>query len=208
MEIVILLNESSAESSSCRSFLQYFHAAISNHMSEKPEISLILLCRLTHVHMSLAGILMFFLFLSHPHHCFGLRMPKALWWPYSIRELRHDKTCFCSMRNQRQPRSWLTPLFLLHRCIPSKFQTYSHLLWLFSPFCVGPGRKPRQQVFSWRGSYEGIRRPSVRLSTSSNEPPWSRNFDSLHNSLNIFILNETFSHTKHHTNTAEFRTKA
>ena len=34
----LLLNESSAESS-CMSFLHYFHAAISNHLSEKPKIS-------------------------------------------------------------------------------------------------------------------------------------------------------------------------
>ena len=33
----VLLHESSAESS-CMSFLHYFHTAISNHLSEKPEI--------------------------------------------------------------------------------------------------------------------------------------------------------------------------
>ena len=32
----LLLHESSAESS-CMSFLHYFHAAISNHLSEKPK---------------------------------------------------------------------------------------------------------------------------------------------------------------------------
>ena len=34
----------------------------------------------------------------------------------------------------------------------SKFQVSSHLLWLYSPVCVGPGRKPRRPVFSQRGS--------------------------------------------------------
>ena len=33
------------------------------------------------------------------------------------------------------------------------FQSSSHLLWLYSPVCVGPGRKPRRTVFSQRGSY-------------------------------------------------------
>ena len=33
-----------------------------------------------------------------------------------------------------------------------KFQASSHLLWLYSPFCVGSGRKPRRPVFSERGS--------------------------------------------------------
>ena len=31
--------------------------------------------------------------------------------------------------------------------IYSKFQVYSHLLWLRSPVCVGPGRKPQRPVF-------------------------------------------------------------
>ena len=34
-----------------------------------------------------------------------------------------------------------------------KFQASSHLLWLYSPVSVGPGRKPRRPVFSERGSY-------------------------------------------------------
>ena len=34
-----------------------------------------------------------------------------------------------------------------------KFQASSHLLWLYSAVCVGPGRKPRRPVFSQRGSY-------------------------------------------------------
>ena len=34
-----------------------------------------------------------------------------------------------------------------------KFQVSSHFLWLYSPVCVGPGRKPRRPVFSQRGSY-------------------------------------------------------
>ena len=46
--IPILLNESSAESS-CISFLHYFHAAISNHLSEKPKICLVGYGRLTQV---------------------------------------------------------------------------------------------------------------------------------------------------------------
>ena len=44
----LLLYESSAESS-CMSFLHYFHKAISNHLSEKPEICIFLYGRLTQV---------------------------------------------------------------------------------------------------------------------------------------------------------------
>ena len=39
------------------------------------------------------------------------------------------------------------PLFL---CM--KFQASSQLLWLYSPVCVGPGRKLRRPVFSQCGS--------------------------------------------------------
>ena len=35
----------------------------------------------------------------------------------------------------------------------AKFQASSQPLWLYSPVCVGPGRKPRRPVFSQRGSY-------------------------------------------------------
>ena len=34
----------------------------------------------------------------------------------------------------------------------TKFQASSHLLWLYSPVCVGPGRKLRRPVFSQQGS--------------------------------------------------------
>ena len=34
-----------------------------------------------------------------------------------------------------------------------KFQASSHLLCVYSPVCVGPGRKPLRPVFSQRGSY-------------------------------------------------------
>ena len=35
-----------------------------------------------------------------------------------------------------------------------KFQASRHLLSLYSPVCVGPGRKPRRPVFSERGSHK------------------------------------------------------
>ena len=36
-----------------------------------------------------------------------------------------------------------------------EFHASSHLLWLYRPVCVGPGRKPQRQVFSERGSLVG-----------------------------------------------------
>ena len=56
------------------------------------------------------------------------------------------KPAFCICENKaadklRSMRSYLT------------FQASSHLQWLYSPVCVGPGWKPRRPVFSQRGSY-------------------------------------------------------
>ena len=36
----------------------------------------------------------------------------------------------------------------------TNFQASSHLMWLYSPVCGGPGRKPRRPAFSQRGSYK------------------------------------------------------
>ena len=49
----------------------------------------------------------------------------------------------------------------------TKIQASSHLLWLYSPVCVRPGRKPRRPVFSQRGSYK------LRvLRKQCNSVPW------------------------------------
>ena len=45
----------------------------------------------------------------------------------------------------------------------TKSQDSSHLLWLYSPVCVGPGRKPRRPVFSQRGSFITDRSKAVVL---------------------------------------------
>ena len=45
-----------------------------------------------------------------------------------------------------------------------KFQASSHLLWLYMPVCVGPGRKPRRPVFSERGSYQKHMYTFIRMS--------------------------------------------
>ena len=37
-----------------------------------------------------------------------------------------------------------------------KFPASSHLLWLYSPICVGPGQNPRRPVFSQRGSISTV----------------------------------------------------
>ena len=59
--------------------------------------------------------------------------------------------------------SWIVQ-FLFH--LNLKFQATSHLLWLYSPVCVGPGRKPGRPVFSQQGSYDRGVNDSVRLRSS------------------------------------------
>ena len=51
-----------------------------------------------------------------------------------------------------------------------KFQAHSHLLWLFSPVCVEPGRKPRRPFFSQRGSNYNIYSHRYILVKSFNRP--------------------------------------
>ena len=53
--------------------------------------------------------------------------------------------------------------------IYSKFQAYSHLLWLCSPVCVGAGLKPQRTVFLTmrliaRYVSDLVRNPKVRFS--------------------------------------------
>ena len=82
-----------------------------------------------------------------------------------IYEPRHEKSGFFHMRKQRRKSTaklisafvfatrMVQPLCSLH----PKFQASSHiLLWLYSPVCVGSGRKPRKPVFSQRGSFYSI----------------------------------------------------
>ena len=42
------------------------------------------------------------------------------------------------------------------------FQASSYLLWLYSPVCVGHGRKPRRPVFSRCGSFVVIKLEKLR----------------------------------------------
>ena len=50
-----------------------------------------------------------------------------------------------------------------------KFQAYTHLLWLYSPVCVRPGRKPRRPVFSERGSNVQQTHTCQRFTISNQE---------------------------------------
>ena len=77
-------------------------------------------------------------------------------------EPRHEQTGFLFMRKQRHRSVVIAQLIsafvFATRIVQSlffqnlKFQTSSHLLWLYSPVCVGPGQKPRRPVFSRRSS--------------------------------------------------------
>ena len=79
--------------------------------------------------------------------------PLNLGWWY---EPRHEKTGFLHMRKQRR---WSTAQLISAFVFATwimwslsylnlEFQASSRLLWLYSPVSVGPGRKPRRQVFS------------------------------------------------------------
>ena len=79
--------------------------------------------------------------------------------------MRKPAFCVCKNKDADQLRSsgkLISAFVFATRLVQSffylnpKFKASSHLLWFFSPYCVGPGRKPRRQVFSRQGSYSGI----------------------------------------------------
>ena len=81
-------------------------------------------------------------------------------------EPRYEKTGFLHMRKQRadplrsncaadQRVCFRYTDSTIPLLLNTKFQASSHLLWLYSPVFVGPGRKPRRPGFSQQGSYVG-----------------------------------------------------
>ena len=74
--------------------------------------------------------------------------------------MRKPAFCICENKDADQLRTaklisvfvfatWIVqPLYFLN----PKFQASSHLIWLYSLVCIGPGTKPRRPVFSERGS--------------------------------------------------------
>ena len=76
-----------------------------------------------------------------------------------IYEPRCEETGFLHMPKKRRRSASRYAFVFALRIVQSliylnpKFQAFSHLLWLYSPVCVGSGRKLRRPVFSQRGSY-------------------------------------------------------
>ena len=76
---------------------------------------------------------------------------------YTSYEPCHEKTCFLHTNTMRKIKTQNRSAnqYLCFRYIDStypllwKFQDSSHILWMYSTFCVRPGGKPPKQVFSW-----------------------------------------------------------
>ena len=79
------------------------------------------------------------------------------------RDMRKPDFCICENKDADQLRGNLTAKLISAFVFASwivqslcflnpKFQASSHLQWLHSPVCVGPGRKPGRLVFWRRGS--------------------------------------------------------
>ena len=79
------------------------------------------------------------------------------------RVMRKPAFCICKNKDADQLRGKRADDQSLWFCYKDKkkslyflntqFEPLSYLLWLYSRVCVGPGRKPRRQVFSRRGSF-------------------------------------------------------
>ena len=101
--------------------------------------------------------------------------------PQNLFEPRHEITGFLHMRKKDADqlrsncavdqrlcfRNTASTILLLSK---SKFQASSHLQWLHSLVCVGPGQKPRRPVFSQQGSYSktGVHKGILFLISATN----------------------------------------
>ena len=79
---------------------------------------------------------------------------------YMSRVMRKPAFCICINKDADQLCSYSAFVFatwivLFLYFLNPKFQASRHILWLYSPVCVGPGRKPRRPVFSQLGSLAG-----------------------------------------------------
>ena len=68
------------------------------------------------------------------------------------------KPAFCICENKDVTAKLISAFVFAIRIVQSlwylitNFQASCHLLWLYSPVCVGHSRKPRRPLFSQRGS--------------------------------------------------------
>ena len=77
--------------------------------------------------------------------------------------MRKPAFCICKNKDADQVTAKLISAFVFAiklvqflYFLNTKFQAPSHLLWLHSSVCVGPGRKLRRQVFSQLGSNDNV----------------------------------------------------
>ena len=78
------------------------------------------------------------------------------WFFYLSPVVRKPAVCICKNKDADQLISafvFATQIVQSLYFQSPKFQASSHVPWLYSPVCVGPGRKPRIPVFSQRGSF-------------------------------------------------------
>ena len=68
--------------------------------------------------------------------------------------MRKQDFCKCKSKGTDQLRGNYVFVTRKVQSLYPKFQAYSHLIWLRSPVCVRPGRKPQKPVFAQRGSYK------------------------------------------------------
>ena len=92
-------------------------------------------------------------------------MLDVMYVEYLSRVVRKPAFCICEnkdvdqLRSNREADQRLcfcytdSTISLLSKYEIASLQPSSHLLWLYSPVCVGPGRQPRRPVFSQRGSF-------------------------------------------------------
>ena len=101
---------------------------------------------------------LFSLYRNHNHCWFLLEISSTYYAYYDLSlVIRKPIVCICENKDTDQLRSNCVAdqriFFATQFYQNPKFHASSHLRWLYSLLCVGPGRKPRRPVFSQRGSF-------------------------------------------------------
>ena len=85
-------------------------------------------------------------------YCFSFYILLVLIRTASLMSRVMRKAVFCISEKKKT----ISAAQLISTFVYATFQASCHLLWLYSPVCVGPGQKPRRPVFSQQGSYNFV----------------------------------------------------
>ena len=125
---------------------------------------------------------LFSLYRNH-NHCWFLLEISSSYYVYNNLSLVMRKPFFTCAKTKTQISCAVTAQLITafvfatwivqpHFYLNQKFHASSHLRWLYSQDCVGPGRKARRSFFSERGSFNATYNLHIWNQTTVISPEW------------------------------------